>query len=47
MFILQIANYISSNEDLDYPAKLEQSTEMKSETNSVKFLTLPFLFSHD
>ncbi|KAJ6772146.1 CONSERVED OLIGOMERIC GOLGI COMPLEX COMPONENT 3 [Salix koriyanagi] len=31
----EIANYIPSNEDLDYPAKLEQSTEMKSETNSV------------
>ncbi|KAJ6891360.1 hypothetical protein NC651_024759 [Populus alba x Populus x berolinensis] len=31
----EIANYIPSNEDMDYPAKLEQSTEMKSETNSV------------
>ncbi|KAF9674221.1 hypothetical protein SADUNF_Sadunf10G0105000 [Salix dunnii] len=31
----EIANYIPSNEDLDYPAKLEQSTEMKSETNTV------------
>ncbi|CAK7352282.1 unnamed protein product [Dovyalis caffra] len=32
----EIANYMPFNEDLDYPAKLEQSTEMKSETNSVE-----------
>ncbi|KAF2285121.1 hypothetical protein GH714_037969 [Hevea brasiliensis] len=32
----EIANYVPSDKDLDYPAKLEQSVEMKSETNSVK-----------
>ncbi|KAJ9168109.1 hypothetical protein P3X46_019672 [Hevea brasiliensis] len=32
----EIANYIPSNEDLDYPAKLEQSVEKKPETTSVE-----------
>ncbi|XP_058001885.1 conserved oligomeric Golgi complex subunit 3 isoform X3 [Hevea brasiliensis] len=32
----EIANYVPSDKDLDYPAKLEQSVEMKSETNSVE-----------
>ncbi|XP_048227869.1 conserved oligomeric Golgi complex subunit 3 isoform X1 [Ricinus communis] len=32
----EIANYIPSDEDLDYPAKLERSAEMKSETTSVE-----------
>ncbi|XP_044471934.1 conserved oligomeric Golgi complex subunit 3 [Mangifera indica] len=30
----EIANFIPSDEDLNYPAKLEQSAETKSETNS-------------
>ncbi|CAN1761348.1 Conserved oligomeric Golgi complex subunit 3 [Linum perenne] len=32
---MQIANYIPSDEDLNYPAKLEQTTETKSEASSV------------
>lgn len=32
----EIANYIPSDEDLDYPAKLERSAEMKPETTSVE-----------
>ncbi|CAN1761345.1 Conserved oligomeric Golgi complex subunit 3 [Linum perenne] len=31
----EIANYIPSDEDLNYPAKLEQTTETKSEASSV------------
>ncbi|XP_042035952.1 conserved oligomeric Golgi complex subunit 3-like [Salvia splendens] len=30
----EIANYLPTDEDLDYPAKLEQSAETKSETSS-------------
>ncbi|KAL1566824.1 Golgi transport complex subunit 3 [Salvia divinorum] len=30
----EIANYLPTHEDLDYPAKLEQSAETKSETSS-------------
>ncbi|KAL1532935.1 Golgi transport complex subunit 3 [Salvia divinorum] len=30
----EIANYFSTDEDVDYPAKLEQSAETKSETSS-------------
>ncbi|KAG8657160.1 hypothetical protein MANES_03G045400v8 [Manihot esculenta] len=32
----EIANYVPSDEDLDYPAKLEQSVEMTQETTSVE-----------
>ncbi|KAK4755603.1 hypothetical protein SAY87_009360 [Trapa incisa] len=32
----EIANYIPLNEDLDYPAKLERSAEIKSEATSVE-----------
>ncbi|XP_050217227.1 conserved oligomeric Golgi complex subunit 3 [Mercurialis annua] len=32
----EIANFIPSDEDLDYPMKLERSAEMKSDTNSVE-----------
>lgn len=43
---LQIANYIPSDEDLNYPAKLEQSAEAESETTSVQCLRLVTLFSY-
>lgn len=35
-----------SDEDLDYPAKLEQSVEKKSETSDVMFLTLPHFLAY-
>lgn len=40
LFLLQIANYIPSDEDLDYPAKLERSVEITPETTSVKHNSL-------
>ncbi|KAJ0090812.1 hypothetical protein Patl1_13696 [Pistacia atlantica] len=39
----EIANFTPSDEDLNYPAKLEQSAEIKSETNSVQCPTLTTL----
>ncbi|KAK1550733.1 hypothetical protein Q3G72_023841 [Acer saccharum] len=37
VYRVQIANYIPSDEDLNYPAKLEQLAEKKSETTSCHY----------
>lgn len=42
--LLQIANYMPTNEDLDYPEKLKRSAESTSEINPVKCLSLKLYF---
>lgn len=39
-FLTQIANYIPFDEDLDYPAKLQHTADVKTETASVSSLSL-------
>lgn len=44
VFLLtQIANYIPFDEDLDYPAKLQHTADVKTETASVSSLSLLLL----